>query len=204
MALTVRPFNREQVDPPFDANSFSWPKTFTESAPLDLEIGCGVGWHPIRYAERNPGRRLIAIEHTREKFESFQGRFEKHGLTNLLPVHADAVRWVHHHLKNESIDRVFLLYPNPEPGNPSKRWLRAPFFHRLLEVMKPGAELTLATNIESYFKEALEYGENFWKLGISRQRTIVNPPPDGIPRTHFEKKYLARGESCFDVTFRKP
>jgi tRNA G46 methylase TrmB len=203
VSLSVRAFDSESVSPPKGLSDFQWPASFTDGSPLDLEIGCGVGWHPIRYAQRNPQRRLIAIEHTREKFESFHGRYEKHALDNLLPIHADAIRWVTHAIKPESLDRAFLLYPNPEPGNPSKRWLRAPFFHRLLETMKPGATIQLATNIESYFKEALEYGTEYWKLKIVEQRILTQPIPEDIPRTHFEKKYLERGETCFDVTFRK-
>jgi tRNA (guanine-N7-)-methyltransferase len=204
MSLTVRPFHTEKIDPPADFESFRWPEKFLEGAPIDLEIGCGVGWHPIRYATDNPNRRLIAIEHTREKFDSFQGRIEKHQLDNLLPVHADAVRWVTHHLRPSSIDRVFLLYPNPEPGNPAKRWLRSSFFYRLLEVLKPGGEITLATNIDSYFKEALQFAREVWNLEIASQSVLKTPAPAGIPRTHFETKYLLRGETCFDVTFRKP
>ncbi|MES2857264.1 MAG: SAM-dependent methyltransferase [Bdellovibrionota bacterium] len=204
MSLFVRAFNTEHVLPPSNYEGFEFPENFRDGSPVDLEVGCGVGWHPIKYAQSNPDRRLIAIEHTKEKFESFMGRVERHSLSNLLPVHADAVRWVTHFVRPETIDRVLILYPNPEPGNSSKRWLRAPFFQKLLEVLKPGGEITLATNIESYFKEAIAYGQEFWKLEIKEQRRLTQPAPAGLPRTHFEKKYLSRGETCFDVTFRRP
>lgn len=160
----------------------------------------------MRYANENPDRKLIAIEHTRAKYAKFKSRVEHHPeLHNLLPVHADAVRWVSHVLKPSSVSRILLLYPNPEPKAANKRWLRSPFFHRLMEVLAPGGEVILATNEIEYWREALEYGENFWGLHIRSRRefTQANQPP-GVPRTHFEKKYLLRGETCFDVVFAKP
>jgi tRNA (guanine-N7-)-methyltransferase len=198
-AFTVRIFDRKAVSPPKHVTP--WPPAFNESAPIDLEIGCGVGFHPIQYALKNPERCLIAIEHTREKFLSFQRRAQNHKLTNLHPVHADAIRYVTNVLKAESVDRIFLLYPNPEPQAANKRWFRMPFFHELLEKLKPGGTIELATNIQAYAEEAKLYATEFWHLECIGQLAIA---ASAEPRTHFEKKYLARGETCFDVTFLKP
>lgn len=201
----VRAFDASSVEKPHGFGQFVWPDEFKRRLPLDLEIGCGVGWHPIQYAKANPDRLLVAIEHTRAKFESFERRAQNHPqLTNLLPVHADAVRWVTHALKPHSIDRIFLMYPNPEPKAPNKRWLRMPFFAKLLEVLKPDGTITLATNIEAYMSEAIDYASEVWNLRVVERRTFTKDSmPPGGPRTHFEKKYLARGEACFDVTFSR-
>ncbi len=206
MATLIRKFNSAQIESPNSLDLTGRLANFKLStAPLDLEIGCGVGWHPIQYAKDNSDRNLIAIEHTRAKFLSFERRAEAHPrLTNLMPVHADAVRWVTHALEPATVDRVFLLYPNPEPKASNKRWLRMPFFERLLEVLKPGGTVQLATNSADYFEEAVSYGQTEWNLKIKERRAFAfSELPTGIPRTHFEKKYLARGETCFDVTFLK-
>jgi len=205
MPPSVRPFQPEQVAKPSVLEGFAFPRTFEDGSPIDLEIGCGVGWHPITYAKENSDRRLIAIEHTREKFESFKGRFEKNGKpANLLPVHADAVRWITHALTEESMSRIFLLYPNPEPNSPNKRWFRSPFFERLMWSLAPGGTITLATNIESYMEEAREYADKVWKLELKQTRTLNSVTKSaGLPRTHFEKKYLERGETCYDAVFVK-
>ena len=79
---------------------------------LDVEVGCGVGYHPIRYARANPDRFLIAIEHTHTRFEKFERRLAHHEkLQNLLAVHADAVEWITHSLPEESVDRYYFLIP---------------------------------------------------------------------------------------------
>lgn len=205
MPPSVRPFHPEHVTKPSILDGFSFPSAFTDGSPVDVEIGCGVGWHPVRYAKENPERRLIAIEHTRDKFERFEGRVARNGSpANLLPIHADATRWITHALAKESVSRYFLLYPNPEPNAPNKRWLRAPFFERLLWTLAPGGQVTLATNVKSYMEEAIEYAREAWKLDVREARSFTNADaPSGIPRTHFEKKYLLRGETCYDAVFEK-
>lgn len=193
MELSVRKFNPHSIEAPRDLQ-----RPGVAVGPLDLEIGCGVGWHPIAYAQANADRRLIAIEHTRAKFESFERRLQKHNLANLLAVHADAVRWITHAIGNESLDRVFILYPNPEPQAKNKRWFRMPFMEELLRKLKPNGTITLATNIGEYAAEAREYAMQHWGLELVKESTPRKP------RTHFEKKYLERGEECFDLVFRKP
>lgn len=220
----MREFRADKVLKPKNAGSFCLPEGFSEDTPVDLEIGCGVGWHPIRYAKANPDRFLIAVEHTREKFERFQSRLLRHPeLKNILAVHADAVAWTTYCLKPASISRCFILYPNPNPKAPSKRWFRMPFMSRLLECLEPGGEITLATNIREYFDEALEFATQEWKLEtkdiqeiqpheiqsvITKKKgklSVSSSLPFGekSPRTHFEKKYLERGEVCFDARFQK-
>lgn len=208
--ISVRPFHIESIAPPTELENFKWPHVWRESSalaqsPLDLEIGCGVGWHPITYATSHPERRLIAIEHTRAKFESFATRLRRHEpILNLLPIHADAIRWVTHAVAPSSLSRCLFLYPNPEPKAPNKRWFRSSFMQRLIETLKPGGEILLATNEEWYFDEALTYSKQFWGLEIVETRSFKQDnAPSETPRTHFEKKYLLRGETCFDLRVRK-
>jgi tRNA (guanine-N7-)-methyltransferase len=207
----VREFRRDALEPFHESKTTpeiaKWlERAENDSQPLDIEIGCGVGWHPIQYAEQNTDRNLIAIEHTRAKFERFQSRVQRHPeLTNLLPVHADAIRWVAHNIPASKIDRYFLLYPNPEPKAPNRRWLRSPFMHYLLETLKPGGELVLATNEIWYMEEACNWAENAWNLGRPKVRELsLKELKTFSPRTHFEKKYLEREQTCFDVTWVKP
>lgn len=168
---------------------------------LDIEIGCGVGFHPIDYAKNNPDRLLVAIEKTQEKFDKFLGRLEKHPqIQNLVPIHTNAIWWIANEVKPQSVDRYFILYPNPYPKDPQKRFFQMPFMSFLVETLKPGGTITLATNEEYYFKESLENAEKIFALKVL-ESGILNP--DSKPRTHFEKKYLERGETCYNIVFKK-
>lgn len=170
---------------------------------LDLEIGSGAGWHALTRATAYPRRRLIAIERTSAKFGKLEGRFESHDRpVALLPLHADAVSIVTHELPAGRFDNVFLLYPNPEPKNPAQRWIRMPFFARVIELLAPEGLITFATNERFYFDELLELGPRDWPLEIASRRELPPAMVDSA-RTHFEKKYLARGETCLEVQFRR-
>jgi tRNA G46 methylase TrmB len=190
----VRPFQGEQIAAPRNLPDFRLPEA---GRPLDIEIGCGVGWHPIRYATENPERFLVAIEHTRTRFARFEGRLARHApIANLHAVHADAVAWVTHFVPLGSVDRYFFLYPNPRP----RPWYSMPFFGRVVQTLKPGGSVLLATNELDYHREARAYFVRAWGLRIVSERKLSaldTPPP--VARTHFEKKYLARGQECFEL-----
>ena len=188
-AQVIRPFDPTRIPKPRIWIPFQVPPKM----PLDLEIGCGVGWHPISYAQKNPDRFLIAIEHTAEKFGKFHRRYERHEKpSHLLPVHANAISWVTYQLPPNCLERVFLLYPNP-----TDYWYEMPFFGRLQECMKPRATLTLATNLPEYAKSARQQITQEWKMKIIDESSPIEP------RTHFEKKYLKSGQKCYNLIFEK-
>ncbi len=183
--------------PPFGSVELPPPPAHIEN--FDLEIGAGTGLHAVSYSFANPGRYLVALERTQERFNKFDRRIQKYGsIPNLLHLRADAQWWVAKHLNTEpQIERVFLLYPNPylKISQASHRWHRSPFMGLLLESMKPGACLTLTTNIEDYYLEAMNYFKNYW--GLKTQGRSL--PADLKPRTHFEKKYLESGQTCYEI-----
>lgn len=169
------------------------------SQAICLEIGAGMGRHAILFAEQNPNKILVAVERTSAKFKVFAARQQDHQLENLYPVHADAIPWVVHALLPQTVEQLFLLYPNPEPKNPAQRWLNMPFFEFLLSRLQDNARITLASNIPAYLDEAASQLEQVWKLPFVRQ--VIAPDS---ARTHFEVKYLARGEPCEELIITKP
>lgn len=167
--------------------------------PQYLEIGAGRGKHALLFAQNNPHKHLIAIERTRNKYSDFADKAKQLSLDNLLPVHADAIPWTVHALQPKSLAGAFILYPNPEPKNASQRWLNMPFFEFLLSRLQDDAKLILATNVESYIEEAAQQAKDLWQL--TPQLTEVDK---GSERTHFEVKYLSRGEICWQLDLVKP
>lgn len=168
---------------------------------LSIEIGCGAGLHPIQWAQNHLNSGLIALERTQNKFKAFKSRISHHERPNLYGVNADAHDWLPTNIEEKSIESYFLLYPNPYPkeSQANKRWFRSPIFHYILKTIKPKGKIHFATNELFLYEETLLYAKNLWNLQIesSRQSHQTSWPP----RTHFEKKYLTRGQNCFDVTF---
>lgn len=198
----IRTFNKDKV--PFPKVDSKRLESFIANSPhLAVEIGCGVGLHPTNWAKANPHRQILAIEKTAEKFRKFQKRFEDEGKpANLLPIHTHAVSVVTHFLKDESVEEYFILFPNPEPKSPQSRWIRMPFFSELLRTLKPNGKIHFATNEESYNTEIEEFAVKAWKLTLENKK-VVNDINSTIPRTHFEKKYLERGQGIYSTTWIK-
>tara|TARA_Y100001954_G_scaffold237074_1_gene299634 strand:- start:2542 stop:3144 length:603 start_codon:yes stop_codon:yes gene_type:complete len=178
--------------------------SFDRKMPLFLEIGCGVGFHPLQFSKQNPKHQMIAIEQTTNKFSKFYKRYLNHQCPeNLYPFHDNAVHFITHLIKKETIHKYFILYPNPNPkkSDQNKRWHAMPFMGKLLETMVPGGIIEFATNESFYAEECYEWMTNVWELEALEYKTIPHNFP---PRTHFEKKYLKREQKCFNLTFKKP
>ena len=193
-----RAFQPDKLHPPrgFDCND---QLNVHPNSQLVVEIGAGKGKHALQYAKNYPEHTLIAIERTANKYQAFAKLAKQENLPNLMTVHADAIAWIVHAIAPKSLQAVYLLYPNPEPHNPNQQWLNMPFFGFLLSRLKDDAEIILATNIASYMDNAQQQAEQLWQLPSQRSQVAADSE-----RTHFEVKYLARGEVCWQLNMRKP
>lgn len=190
--MPIRQFQAQRMQAPRDFQAIS-------SQPICLEIGAGKGKHALLFTAQHPQQHLVAIERTREKFEAMQKQHQQEGQENLQPVHADALPWVVHALYPQQVEQCFILYPNPEPHNPAQRWLNMPFFEFLLSRLQPKGQITLASNIPDYIAEAEQQLQQVWQLPYIKE--VI---PETSARTHFEIKYLERGELCQQLVISKP
>ena len=190
--MPIRQFQAQRMHAPRDFQMVS-------PDPLCVEIGAGKGKHALLFTANHPEKKLIAVERTREKFVAMQKQHSLEGQQNLQLVHADALPWVVHALQPQQVEQFFILYPNPEPHNPAQRWLNMPFFEFLLSRLKPNGTITLASNIPAYIDEAEQQLIDVWKLPYQKQKIATDSA-----RTHFEIKYLQRGELCQQLLITKP
>lgn len=177
------------------------PRDFLPIAntPICVEIGAGKGKHAILFSQNHADKTLYAIERTQEKYQAMQKLHQQMRLNHLHPIHADAIAWTVHAVYPQQIEQCFILYPNPEPHNPSQRWLNMPFFEFLLSRLADDAQLIVASNIPNYLDEAEQQLNNVWQLPYQREHIASDSA-----RTHFEIKYLQRGEPCQQFVITKP
>ena len=190
--MPIRQFQAQRMHAPRDFHPI-------ENSPICIEIGAGKGKHALLFAADNPMDELIAIERTREKFLAMQKQHQIEGQNNLTPMHADALPWVVHALFPKQVQQFFILYPNPEPHNPAQRWLNMPFFEFLISRLAQNGTITLASNIPEYIDEAEQQLKMVWQLPYEKQVIAQDSA-----RTHFEIKYLERGELCQQLIISKP
>ena len=183
----------------FDPSKTPRPKltpeihTLKNSSTLwDLEVGCGSGEFAIRRALQFPERRIIAIEKTRNKIKKMK---EQPLPSNLWVLHTNAVWWVSHFAQEESLDCIFILYPNIYIKNKqvNMRWVNRPFMLYLLHRLKIGGMIEIRTNSLSYFKETKEkMTKNFRFMELSKDKVLEG----SVFETAFERKYFLSGQGC--------
>lgn len=190
--MPIRQFQAQRMHAPRDFQMIS-------PEPICVEIGAGKGKHALLFSSQHPENKLIAIERTREKYLAMQKQHVLEGQANLQVIHADAMPWIVHALLPAQVQQFFILYPNPEPHNPAQRWLNMPFFEFLLSRLQVGGTVTLASNIPEYIEEAQQQLIETWKLPFVKE--VISGTS---ARTHFEIKYLQRGELCQQLLITKP
>ncbi|WP_171263443.1 SAM-dependent methyltransferase [Acinetobacter silvestris] len=192
MIMPIRQFQAQRMHAPRDFQPI-------ENKPVCVEIGAGKGKHALLFSGQNPQFNLIAVERTREKFLAMQKQHQIEGQQNLTTLHVDALPWVVHALYPHQVQQFFILYPNPEPHNSAQRWLNMPFFEFLVSRLQVNGSITLASNIPEYITEAEQQLKEVWNLPFEKQ--VIE---QDSARTHFEIKYLERGELCQQLIITKP
>jgi tRNA (guanine-N7-)-methyltransferase len=170
-----------------------------------LEIGFGGAEHMVAQAQANPDVGIIGCEPFEDGVVKALSAIEEQGLANVR-IHADDVRPVLRWLPPKSLGRVFMLYPDPWPKkrHEKRRLFSDELLGHLFRVMKPGAELRLATDSGDYARAALSNAASdgrFQWLAASpadwRQRTA------DWPQTRYEAKAVRDGRVSYYLRFSR-
>lgn len=172
---------------------------------LELEIGFGGAEHLVFRAAAAPRTGFIGCESFVNGVARLLAEIEARGLSNIL-IHDDDARAVIDWLVPASLDRVWLLYPDPWPKarHRKRRFISADTLAALARVMKPGAELRFATDIADYADWALRRiaaSPDFdW---TARRADDWRTPWQPWPGTRYEQKAIAAGRRPCYLTFRR-
>jgi tRNA (guanine-N7-)-methyltransferase len=158
-----------------------------------LEIGFGGGEHLAHQAELHPHAQFIGCEPYINGIAGLLSHIEKNKLNNIR-IYSDDARDLVAALPDASLERVFILYPDPWPKtrHNKRRIISTEFLDSLARVMKSGAELRLATDSADYatwmLERLLAHPAFEWMARTSDD--WLNPPEEWIP-TRYEQKALA-------------
>ena len=178
---------------------------FPDKSDLWLEIGFGGGEHMIHQALETPGIGMIGCEPYINGVAKLLAAIERSGADNLR-IHARDARDLMDVLPDASVGRVFLLYPDPWPKRRhwKRRFIGPDNLAMLARVMRPGAELRLATDIADYVRHSLEQIRREPRFAWTAERpSDWRMPWPGWPGTRYEAKALAEGRTPHYLTFRR-
>ena len=106
-----------------------------------------------------------------------------------------------------SIARAFILFPDPWPKkrHQKRRLVSAATLGELARIMRPGAELRIATDIGDYARWillAVQRTASFRWMAAERRAIGASAAPDWPP-TRYEQKALREGRRCSYFRFRR-
>ncbi|MGY6549567.1 MAG: tRNA (guanine(46)-N(7))-methyltransferase TrmB [Roseinatronobacter sp.] len=170
------------------------PGLFGDSRPLWLEIGFGGGEHLVHQCRLRPDHGFIGCEPFINGVAMLLGKLHKAPVSNLR-IHPWDVRELFDVLPDACLDRVYLLYPDPWPKarHHRRRFVTPDYLIPLARVMKPGAELRLATDIPDYLRQAMTEVPRAGFAPVSPGATDFSVPWEDWFSTRYEQKALRDG-----------
>jgi tRNA (guanine-N7-)-methyltransferase len=195
-----------------------WPKFGVdfESRPQDLdalfgrrarrimEIGFGNGDHLATLAQAHPECDYLGVEVHRPGVGHLLLVIERHELTNLRIVCHDAVEVLEQQIPLRSLDEIIILFPDPWPKkrHHKRRLIQAPFVALLVERLKTGGLLRLATDWQAYAEQMLEVLDAAPRLQNLAAPERFMPRAGQRAQTRFELRGERLGHAVWDLAYR--
>ena len=177
------------------------PQLF-DARPVWLEIGFGGGEHMVHQASENPQVGIIGCEPYINGVAMLLGKIRRANVDNLA-VYPGDVRDMFDVLPAASIDRAFLLYPDPWPKarHHRRRFVTSEHLEPLARVLKPGAIFRVATDIPDYVRQTLEEVPRAGFRWLAEKPDDWRRPWQDWISTRYEMKALREGRVPHYLTF---
>jgi tRNA (guanine-N7-)-methyltransferase len=172
--------------------------------PVWLEIGFGGGEHLAHQAAAYPEVGFIGCEPFMNAVAMLLGKIRERELSNIR-IHPGDVRNLFDVLPEASLDKAFLLYPDPWPKSRHhrRRAVTQEYLQPLARALKPGAEFRVATDIPDYVRQTLiEVPKAGFEWLAEGPEDWRKPWGDWIS-TRYEQKALREGRTPHYMTFRR-
>ncbi|OJX10919.1 MAG: tRNA (guanosine(46)-N7)-methyltransferase TrmB [Caedibacter sp. 37-49] len=153
-----------------------------------LEIGFGGGEHLAALAEKNPEVGFIGAEAFINGVASFLQYRSEMNLTNVR-LFANDVRLLLQQLPENSITKIFILFPDPWPKKKhhKRRIVNPKVAQELCRVLKKGGEIRLASDVPEY----IEHMKHIFQLVPEFKLCFSShEKPNDWPSTRYEMKAI--------------
>lgn len=168
-----------------------------------FEIGFGNGEHLLHQALNNPDVGFIGCEPFINGVSALCVSIREKGVKNIR-IWPDDARMLMERLKPQSLDRLFLLHPDPWPKSRhhKRRFVQTEMLDQLAKLLKPGAEFRMATDHpalsvwlleKTYFHPAFKW--------IARAADDWRKAPSDCPETRYGQKGMAQGRPPVYLNF---
>ena len=184
---------RLQVALPAEPQKLDLAALFGDAREVWLEVGFGAGEHLVWQAEQHPEIGLLGCEPYINGVAKCLAQIERAGVGNVR-LFTDDARLLMNALPEQSLGRVFVLFPDPWPKtrHHKRRFVQRATLDVLARLMKQGAELRLATDDPSYLPWMVEHACRHSAFDWLAERPgDWRTRPADWPATRYETKRIA-------------
>lgn len=186
-----------------DAPSMQMPAgSWTIPAQTVLEIGSGMGDSLIAAAAR--WQLAIGIDVHLRGLAATVRAARAAGAANVRVVRGDALEVLRQQVPSNSLQEIHVWFPDPWPKarHHKRRLIRSDVARVLVDRLRPGGTLRVATDIDDYADQALRVlhaTEDLQPLGADG----VVPRPAWRPTTKYEQAGRQAGRTTTDLAFTR-
>ncbi|MBI5006369.1 MAG: tRNA (guanosine(46)-N7)-methyltransferase TrmB [Nitrosomonadales bacterium] len=188
---------------PYVARPLDLAQAFGRTAPVILEIGFGMGDSTAVIAQAHPENDYLALEVHTPGVGNLLKLIDSENLQNVRIMQHDAVEVLRDMIADGTLDGVHIFFPDPwhKARHNKRRLIQAPFIAKLVQKLKPGGYIHVATDWQDYAEQVLR---------VLREEPLLEntaadyaPRPDYRPLTKFEQRGLRLGHGVWDLVFRR-
>jgi tRNA (guanine-N7-)-methyltransferase len=198
----LAPYLLAAPDPPAPLD---WPTVFGNDHPVEIEVGFGKGLFLLTASQESPDTNFLGIEIVR-KYQLFTAtRLAKRGVPNVRLACADARLFLRDGVATGSVRAVHVYFPDPwwKKRHHKRRVFTPEFAAQCERVLRPGARLHVATDVEDYFKGISELVPAHTPLRAVPPPAPHDPAHDLDYLTNFERKFRRAGKPIYRLCYEK-
>jgi len=187
----------------YAAQALDLDTAFGRSGNKILEIGFGMGEPTAQIALAQPQNDYLALEVHPPGVGSLLKQIEAQDIHNIRIIQHDAVEVLRDMVGDNTLDGVHIFFPDPwhKARHNKRRLIQAPFIAALVQKIKPGGYIHVATDWQEYAEQVLAVLSA--EPLLENTATDYAEKPDYRPLTKFEQRGLNLGHGVWDLVFRR-
>lgn len=186
---------------PYTDACLNYTQIFSNTNPVTVEIGFGMGRATAIIAAENPGKNYLGLEVHRPGVGKLLGEIRRRNLKNIYIVEHDALEVLERMIPDGSVSGFHIFFPDPWPKKKhhKRRLVQRPHTDLITKKLVAEGYLYMATDWEPYAEFALEQLEQ--TPGLKNKFQGFAPRQEWRPETRFEEKGLDKNHVIRELFF---